>query len=61
MGKDNKLTYDEAIQRAEEIIAQLEQSDAISMEEYKRQAKEATALLQQCKSFLAEMHEDMSV
>ena len=56
------MGYDEAIQKAEAIIAQLEQSsDAISMEEYKRQAKEATALLQQCKSFLAEMHEDMSV
>ena len=61
MEKDNKLTYDEAIQRTEAIIAQLEQSDAISMEDYKRQAKEATALLKQCKSFLAEMHEDMSV
>ena len=55
------MGYDEAIKKAEEIISQLEQSDAISLEEYKRQAKEATALLQQCKSFIAEMHEDMSV
>ena len=43
------MTYDEAIQRAETIIAQLEQSEAISMEEYKRLASEATALLKQCK------------
>ena len=43
------MTYDEAIKRAETIIAQLEQSEAISMEEYKRLASEATALLKQCK------------
>lgn len=44
------MTYDEAIQRAEAIIAQLEQSEAISMDEYKRLASEATALLKQCKT-----------
>ena len=43
------MTYDEAIKRAETIIAQLEQSEAISMEDYKRLASEATALLKQCK------------
>ena len=55
------MTYDESIQMAETIIAQLEQAEAISMEEYKRMASEATGLLKQCKSLLAEMHEDMSV
>ena len=55
------MTYDEAIQRAETIIAQLEQSEAISMDEYKRLASEATALLKQCKSLLAEMDKDVSV
>lgn len=44
------MTYDESIQRAEAIIAQLEQSEALSMDEYKRLASEATALLKQCKS-----------
>lgn len=44
------MTYDENIKRAEMIIAQLESSDAISMEEYRRLASEATALLKQCKS-----------
>ena len=44
------MGYDENIKRAEAIIAQLEASDAISMEEYKRLAAEATALLKQCKS-----------
>lgn len=55
------MGYDESIKKAEAIIAQLEQSDAISMDEYKRLASEATALLKQCKSLLAEMHENVSV
>lgn len=44
------MNYDENIKRAEAIIAQLEASEAISMEEYKRLASEATTLLKQCKS-----------
>lgn len=55
------MNYDENIQRAEQIIAQLESSEAISLDEYKRLAAEATALLKQCKSLLAEMNEDMTV
>ena len=58
------MSYDEAIQRAEEIIAQLEQAEALSMDEYKRLAAEATALLKECKSqilLLAEMNEDVAV
>ena len=55
------MGYDESIKKAEAIIAQLEQSDAISMDEYKRLASEATALLKQCKSLLAVMHENVSV
>ena len=55
------MNYDENIKRAEAIIAQLESAEAISMEEYKRLAAEATALLKQCKSLLAEMHEDVAV
>lgn len=43
------MKYDEAIARAEAIISQLEQAEAISMEEYKRLAAEATALLKKCK------------
>ena len=52
MEKDNKLTYDEAIQKAEAIISQLEAAEALSMDEYKRLASEATALLNQCKASL---------
>jgi exonuclease VII small subunit len=43
------MTYDEAISRAEALVTKLEQADAISMDEYKRIATEATALLKQCK------------
>lgn len=44
------MTYDEAIKRAESIIADLESAEAISMEAYKKAAAEATALLKYCKS-----------
>ena len=46
------MSYDEKIKKAEAIIAQLEASEAISLEEYKRLAAEATALLKQCKAEL---------
>ena len=55
MEKDNKLTYDEAMQKAEAIIAQLEQSEAISMDAYKKAAAEATALLNHCSQSLSLM------
>lgn len=51
------MNYDENIKRAEAIIAQLEQSEAISMDEYKRLASEAAALLQQCKAELSSVAE----
>ena len=46
------MNYDENIKKAEALIAQLEASEAISMEEYQRLAGEATALLRQCKAEL---------
>ena len=55
------MNYDEAIQKAEAIIAELEQAEALSMEEYKKKAAEAAALLNHCKSLLTEMNEDMTV
>ena len=61
MEKDNNLTYDEALKRAEEIVTRLEEAEALSMEEYKRLAGEAKALLQHCQSLLTKMHEDVTV
>ena len=58
---NHTMTYDEAIARAEEIIAQLESSEAISMDEYKKKAAEATSLLRLCQSLLTEMNEHMTI
>lgn len=48
----NNLSYDEAILRVETIVKQLEQSDALSMDEYKRLATEAKTLLDFCRQQL---------
>lgn len=53
---DKFMNYDENIKKAEAIIAQLESSEAISIEEYKRMAAEATALLKQCREELLNIH-----
>ena len=58
MEKDSKLTYDEAITKAESIIIRLEQSDAISMEEYQKAATEASALLRQCQNAITRYSEN---
>lgn len=44
------MGYDEKIHKAEAIIAQLEEAEALSMEEYQRRAAEADALLRECKA-----------
>ena len=55
MEKDNKLTYDEAHVRAEQLIEQLEKKEALSMDEYKRLALEVSTLLKQCKDEISKM------
>ena len=55
MEKDNKLTYDEALVRAEQLIEQLEKKEALSMDEYKRLALEVSTLLKQCKYEISKM------
>ena len=54
------MGYDEKIKRAETIIAQLEQAEALGMDEYRRLASEATALLQQCKSEINTMSQSLT-
>ena len=44
------MNFDQSIAQAEKIISQLEQAEALGMDEYKRLASEASALLKQCKS-----------
>ena len=52
--------YDESIVRVEQIVKQLEEAQALSMEEYKRLATEATALLKQCKAEIQGFTEELN-
>ena len=45
-----QLTYDQAMERVEAIVQQLEQSEAISLSEYKQLADEARQLLAFCRN-----------
>ena len=48
------MTYDEAIKRIEQIVSELEQSDALSMDSYQAKAKEAKELLTFCQKQLTD-------
>ncbi len=54
------MTYDESIARAEAIIAQLENAEVLSMEEYKRLSSEATKLLRSCKEEIESLAKDLT-
>ena len=45
---NSQLTYDQAMARVETIVQQLEQSEAISLSEYKQLAEESRQLLAFC-------------
>lgn len=49
------MNYDETIQKAEAIVKELEQSEAISMEVYKQKAAEVKRLLDLCEQQLTDM------
>lgn len=59
MEKENK-TYDQATQRIEQIVNQLEQSTALSMEAYQALAKEAKQLLTFCQDQLIDWEKKMN-
>jgi exodeoxyribonuclease VII small subunit len=48
------MTYDDAIKRIEQIVGELEQSEALSMEAYQAKAKEAKELLCFCQKQLTD-------
>jgi len=54
------MTYDEAIQRIEQIVQELEQSEALSMDAYQAKAKEAKELLSFCQKQLTDWEEKMA-
>lgn len=53
------MSYDEAIKRIEQIVNELEQSEALSMEVYQAKAKEAKDLLCSCQKQLTDWEEKM--
>ncbi len=54
------MNYDEAIKRIEEIVHELEQSEALSMDMYQARAKEAKELLTYCHNQLTDWEEKMN-
>ena len=53
------MSYDEAIKRIEQIVSELEQSEALSMDAYQAKAKEAKELLSFCQNQLTDWEEKM--
>ena len=53
------MTYDEAIEKIKQIVRELEQSDAISMDAYQAKAKEAKELLLFCQQQLSDWENKM--
>lgn len=53
------MTYDEAIKRIEQIVCELEQSEALSMDTYQAKAKEAKLLLTFCQQQLTDWENKM--
>ena len=53
------MSYDEAVKRIEQIVAELEQSKAIGMDEYLLKAKEAKELLTFCQQQLTDWEKVM--
>ena len=53
------MSDDEAIKRIEQIVCELEQSDALSMDAYQAKAKEAKELLTFCQKELVDWEKKM--
>ena len=57
---ENNLTYDDAIKRVEQIVRELEQTEALSVATYKQKAREAQQLLRFCESQLRDMEQALA-
>ena len=57
---NSQLTYDQAMTRVEAIVQQLEQSEAISLSEYKELADEARQLLAFCRNEVEKISKDFT-
>ena len=56
----NNMNYDQAIKRVQEIVSELEQTQALSVAVYKQKAQEAQQLLTFCEAQLCEMEAALS-
>ena len=54
------MSYDQAIKRIEQIVSELEKTEALSVTAYKQKAEEAKQLLNFCESQLREMENELS-
>lgn len=61
MEKVNNMSYDEALNKLEAIVQNLESAEAISVAQYKEKAEEAKKLLDYCESCLKTIENDLSI
>lgn len=54
------FSYDDAIKRIEQIVQELEHSEALSMDAYQKKAVEAKELLSFCQSQLTDWEKKMN-
>lgn len=54
------LSYDDAIKRVEQIVRELEQTEALSVATYREKAEEAKKLLLFCESELRNMEQALA-
>lgn len=59
MEKDNKISYESAMSRLEEIVAHLENND-ISLDEGMKLFEEGTALVSKCSKMLKEAEQKIT-
>ena len=54
------LTYEQAMKRVEDIVRELEQTEALSVTTYRQKAEEAKQLLRFCEAQLREMETQLT-
>ena len=58
---ENSLSYDQAMSRVEAIVQQLEQPEALSLQDYRLLAEEARGLLAFCRKEIEVLREGFEV
>ena len=58
---ENSLSYDQAMSRVEAIVQQLEQSEALSLQDYRLLAEEARGLLAFCRNEIEVLRDGFEV